>query len=206
MPDCHQPLLPDSFYHIYSRAIGQEKLFNCEDNYRFFLSKYTFHTSAVVKTFAYCLLPNHFHFLIRCRSFEDIQAYYQEKKEKALLSPELLPDFIMERFSNWLNSYSKAFNKVNNRKGSLFIDYMRRQPVPTSQLCATTFYIHHNPVHHRYVGSFMDWNWSSYKSLLSRGETALQRTEVLDWFNGIEGFTLYHAQTAHLEQAVVTEG
>jgi putative transposase len=207
MSDYHLPLLPDVFYHIYSRANGQEKLFKNEDNYRFFLSKYALHTSPVVDTFAYCLLPNHFHFLIRCKPFDDIQTYYMKVKEKVELLPSLLPDFMMERFSNWLNSYTKAFNKVNVRKGSLFVDYMRRQQIlEEEQLRATTFYIHHNPVHHGLSRSVKEWNWSSYKSFFSSGATALQRTTALQWFDGLDGFKAYHAEAVHLEQAVVTEG
>ncbi len=35
----------------------------------------------------------------------------------------------MERFSNFLNSYTKSFNKANNRKGALFMDYLKRSVV-----------------------------------------------------------------------------
>src|SRR3954467_5992335 len=120
MADYHHRINEDSLYHIYSRANGQEKLFKNQDNYRFFLEKYHFHLSPVIDTFAWCLLPNHFHFLVRSRSFEVIQTYYTKVKGKSPLLPDVLPEFMMERFSNWLNSYTKAFNKVYSRKGSLF--------------------------------------------------------------------------------------
>ena len=69
MPDYHIPLLPDKTYHIFSRAIGKEKLFLEDENHKFFLRKYKLHISPVADTFAYTLLPNHFHFLIRIKVF-----------------------------------------------------------------------------------------------------------------------------------------
>jgi putative transposase len=200
----HGPINPDTFYHIYSRANGQEKLFIIEDNYRFFLEKYKLHIHPVATTYAWCLLPNHFHFLVRSRTFEEIQLHYTMVKDRSELIPDLLPGFMMERFSNWLNSYTKAFNKVNERKGSLFVDYMRREPVLLhEQLEDTVAYIHRNPVHHGFVRRIEDWKWSSYRSFFSHGETSLERMAVLDWFHGIIGFERYHQQPVYLKNAVI---
>ncbi len=201
----HVPMEADCIYPFYSRAVGQEKLFKYEDNYRYFLTKYKLHINPIANTFAWCLLPNHFHFLIKVKSLDSIRFYYSAVK-KINFSAELLSDFIMERFSNWLNSYTKAFNKVNERKGSLFIDYMRRVQVNgDEQLSATIFYIHKNPVHHGLVKKLEDWKWSSYKSFFSNRETSLQKDEVIDMFQGIEAFAAFHQQTVYLKNAVVTE-
>ncbi len=206
MAKYHELLKPDGIFHVYSRAVGQEKLFKNEENYRFFLSKYKLHITPVADTFAWCLLPNHFHFLIQIKSFESIKALYKTVKRKDEFSFEQSPDFIMERFSNWLNSYTKAFNKVYERKGSLFIDYMRRVQVDEDeQLAATIFYIHKNPVHHGLVKNIEDWEWSSFKSHLSSKETSLQRDKVLNVFQGIDGFKEYHKQTIYLKSAAAAE-
>ena len=206
MPDYHVSMETDGIYHIYSRAVGQEKLFKCEDNYRYFLTKYKLHIPPVADTFAWCLLPNHFHFLVKVKSIDAIKSYYLAVKGRNNFSAEVVSDFIMERFSNWLNSYTKGFNKVYERKGSLFIDYMRRVRVHgDGQFSATIFYIHKNPVHHGLVKEVEDWKWSSYKSFFSKGETCLQREKVLDMFQSIDGFAAFHRQAIHLKNAVVTE-
>src|SRR6266487_4568348 len=99
----------------------------------------------------------------------------------------------MERFSNLLNSYTKAFNKKNSRKGGLFINLMRRvEIIDDSQFGATIFYIHKNPVHHQYAGSIGEWVWSSYNSLISKSPTMLLRDEVIEWFGGREQFEIFH--------------
>ncbi|MGB4776434.1 MAG: hypothetical protein WBP45_14755, partial [Daejeonella sp.] len=63
-------LLPSLYYHIYNHANGQDNLFLTPENYRFFLQQYTKHIYPVAHTLAYCLLPNHFHLLIRIRNEE----------------------------------------------------------------------------------------------------------------------------------------
>jgi putative transposase len=195
MPDYHIPLLPDHTYHVLSRAIGKEKLFLEDANYKFFLEKYKLHISPIAETFAYKLLPNHFHFLIRIKSVEEIEKYFKLKKRKHEFTIESAPEFAMERFGNLLNSYTKSFNKQYNRKGGLFIDTMRRIEVTEDhQLGSVIFYIHKNAVHHRYVSKIEQWRWSSYHSFLSIAPTLLLRKEVLDFFGGREQFITFHQQ------------
>lgn len=58
-------LQPGKFYHIYNRAVGSDVLFKSDDNYLYFLKKYGEYLGKYVETYAYCLLNNHFHLLIR---------------------------------------------------------------------------------------------------------------------------------------------
>lgn len=56
-----------SCYHIYNRGINGENLFVQEKNYYFFLNQWKKYLSPYFDVFAYCLMPNHFHFLVRVR-------------------------------------------------------------------------------------------------------------------------------------------
>lgn len=200
MPDYRLPLIPNQVYHIFNRAIGNEKLFKEDKNYFFFLQKYKQHIFPVADTFGYCLLPNHFHFLIRIKQEEKIVAHYlsSKKKEPQL---ELLSEFIMERFGNLFNSYAKAFNKEYSRMGNLFMDTMKRVEVENdAQFGTEVFYVHKNPVHHQYCEKIEDWKWSSYHSLLSNSHTLLLREELIDWFGNREKFINFH------RQAIVPKG
>ena len=111
MTDYHQPLLPGETYHLFSRAVGSEKLFLSADNYLFFLQKLKLHTSSVCQFYCYSLLPNHFHLLAKINDKEHIIKHFEEIKKVSYqpLQHDIC-DFIMERFSNFLNSYTKAFN------------------------------------------------------------------------------------------------
>ena len=206
MANYHIPLIPDGMYHILSRAIGNEKLFHNNDNYDFFLQKYKQYILPVADTFAFCMLPNHFHFLIQIKSFGHLEEYFIEKKKRKSIDLNQIPDLTMECFSNLLNSYSKSFNKVYKRRGSLFIDYLRRVEIMDDcQFGSTIFYIHKNPVHHGYVNSISSWRWSSYNKLIGKSATMLKRDEVLNWFGNVSAFKQYHEQPIHLKNAMIVE-
>ena len=101
----------------------------------------------------------------------------------------------MERFSNLLNSYTKSFNKRENRKGALFMDYMKRSIVNTdSDFTSFLWYVHKNAVHHGLTKNVGDWKYDSYQSLLSNAPTNLLRQEVLQWFGNKEKFIAFHQQ------------
>ena len=201
MNQYHQPLLPEQTYHLFSRAVGNEKLFLSAENYLFFLKKLKQHTSTVCDLYAYSLLPNHFHLLAKIKQEDEVGKQFEiMKKTKFNPLQHDLCDFIMERFSNFLNSYSKAFNKANKRKGALFMDYLRRSIVNNSgDFTSYVWYVHKNAVHHKLVNSIGAWKYDSYQSLISEAPTALLRNELMDWFGSKEAFIKFHQQTVDLK-------
>jgi putative transposase len=202
----HKDLIPDKIYHIYSRAVGAEKLFLTDENYRYFLQKFKHYILPIADIYTWTLLPNHFHFMIRIKNIELINLHFSNLKKGAELEPDNVSDFLMQCFSNLLNSYTKSFNKVNNRKGGLFIDYLRRISIENdTQFGATAFYIHKNAVHHGYCKNMEDWKWSSYNSFLNKEPKEPISIELLEWFGGIRGFLQYHSQPIYLKSAVIVE-
>ncbi len=94
------PLLPGNWYHIYNRGINGERLFYEEENYLYFLRLLTRYVLNVAEVYAYCLLVNHFHLLVRI--FDQ---------------PAKPPHQV---FSHLFNSYAQSINKRYDRTGSLF--------------------------------------------------------------------------------------
>jgi putative transposase len=207
MQDYHQPLLPSETYHLFSRAVGKEKIFIEDKNYIYFLNKLGFHTQKVADVFTYSLLPNHFHLVVRTKPFENIvENFVMIKKKK--FDPLIIdiPDFIMERFSNFLNSYTKSINKMYNRKGALFMDYLKRSKVEKeSDLTSFIFYTHKNAVHHGYTAQIGDWKNDAYPSLITDRPTKLLRNEVLNWFGGKEKFIEFHKQPVNIKETIFSD-
>ena len=144
-------LSSDSIYHIYNRANGNELLFKTEDNYRYFLQKYDSYISLIAETYCYFLMPNHFHFLVRIKGENDLTENFKDKIRKDNHKDQTgfknLSGLVSRQFSNLFNAYSKAFNKQQNRKGSLFIRPFKRKQVTDEQyLKKLVLYIHYNPV------------------------------------------------------------
>ena len=196
----YQPLLADNPYHIFSRANGSERLFTCKEDYLFFLGRYQKYIAPVADTFVYALLPNHFHFLIKVKPYSTLANRFKRSKKVKEEYEGWQPDYVMQQFSNMLNSYSKSFNYKYSRKGALFMDYLRRVEIDTDeQFSSTIFYIHKNPVHHGYCANLTDWQWSSFNAMISTAPTNLLRTEVLNWFGNLDKFIEYHCQPVYLK-------
>ena len=184
------PLQPGSYYHIYNRGVNRENIFREERNYAYFLRLYTKHITPVAETFAYCLLRNHFHLLVRIREYLQTDAV----SKTASVSTPVSPALASKAFNNFLTAYAKAINKAYERTGALFQHHFGRIPITSDRYYAALVrYIHHNPRKHGFVSNFRDWPYSSYHALLSDKPTRLERATVLDWFDGARGMRELHA-------------
>jgi len=190
-------LSSDRFYHIYNRANGNELLFKTEDNYRYFFQKYDSYISLIADTYCYCLMHNHFHFLVKIKGENDLTENLKDKirkdKKQDLTGFKNLSGLVSLQFSNLFNAYSKAFNKQQNRKGSLFIRPFKRKQVTDEQyLKKLVHYIHYNSVEAGLAKNPEYWKFSSYKSFLSKQTSQLKRADVISWFDDLDNFIYCH--------------
>lgn len=183
---------PEGFYHIYSHAVGSDNLYRSEENYKFFLRQYTRYINPVCGTYAYCLMPNHFHFLIKINEENDLIDYAENVKK--FQTDKWNPhEFVMQQFSNFLNSYAKAFNKRYKRRGALFVDYIRSKRINSDRyLLQLVQYIHFNPVKHGFCKKPIEWAYCSYETMRNTKFSLLKRAELLELFGGIRGFDESH--------------
>ncbi len=173
-------LQPSEIYHICSRGNNREDIFITSHDRDRFLELYEVHVTPGADTFAYCLLPNHFHILLR---FSEIEHWPSS-------DPGLSPS---RRISNLLNAYARTFNSDRGRVGALFQRPFRRVLVQTqTQLLYVLSYIHLNPQRHGHVDDFRKWRYSSLAAIQSAGPTLLARDEVLSWFGGRTAFLAAH--------------
>jgi len=191
-------LLPSDYYHIYNHANGGTNLFQEDENYSFFLKKYATHISPIADTLSYCLLPNHFHLLLKIKDEEILleNTFPKFKTLEKLMST----NYLSKQFSNFFSCYTQSFNRKYKRIGSLFRKNFKRKLVDgESYFSKVIHYIHANPVHHGFTKDISSWHWSSYNSILSEQPTQINRKEVLNWFGGREAFIRYHQQPIYLK-------
>jgi REP element-mobilizing transposase RayT len=181
------PLVAEEMYHIYNRAVGSENLFKSVRNYKYFLSKYDEYISLIADTFCYCLMPNHFHLLLRIKELNSLSRVLK-------INDAYSNNQISQQFSNLFNAYTKAYNKENGRLGSLFMKPFKRKQIKDEKyLKKVVHYIHYNPVKASIVEKPEDWKYSSYKSIIINKETKLNKQEVISWFDDIENFISCHS-------------
>jgi len=163
MPAKRPEYLPGHYYHFYNRGAHRISIFREDDNYLFALRKMKEYCRSLALTpIAYCLMPNHYHFLIR-----------QDGKDRAGLLPQRV-----------FNSYSKAYNKRYEHSGTLFEgDYrviLVENEVHLIHLCR---YIHANPVKHGLVADLAEWPYSNYLEWIGeRDGTLVDRDFVREHF------------------------
>ncbi len=196
-----EPLQPDSFYHIYNRGINGENIFKEDKNYTYFLTKYAHYLSPYVSTYAYCLLKNHFHLLIRTKSVEEIKLITNDNlgintSKNGVVKSETYKDVswvLSNAFASFFKSYAQSFNKVYHRTGRLFEEPFRRILVDSdSYFSEIIYYIHHNPQIHGFVNDFRDYPHSSYHSHLLTAATKLERAAVIAWFGNKVEYENFH--------------
>ena len=168
------PLDAGRVYHIYNRGNNFQDVFFNHQNYLLFLEKFTLYLNDFCKVYAYVLIPNHYHFLIR-------------------INDNLMPNEFGHQFMKFILSYTNKVNFKENRNGSLFLNNFKRILVDDeSYLKRLIFYIHYNPEKHEIIEDFRDYQFSSYRAYLSNKPSKISREEVLEYFGNINEFISFH--------------
>ena len=157
------------YYHLYNRTNNQELLFHDDDNYQFFLSKFQHHLSTSLSVIAYCLMPTHFHFLIRIESDDSL--------------------LISKNIAVLLRSYTRAINKRFNRNGNLFQQNTKAKKIADENYLLTLIsYIHQNPLRVKKCDRLKDWKYSSYQDLITIH--AITQSNISDAMTRSHGITI----------------
>jgi REP element-mobilizing transposase RayT len=201
MPHHLYPIENGKYYHIYNRGINGETLFREKTNYEYFFRLYEKYVDPVADTYAWCMMPNHFHLLIRFREKEEISdSPRPDRFQKPVRSGGGKKPH--QYFSNLFNAYTKAYNKRYYRHGALFERPFRRIEITHEKYFRNmVFYIHNNPVKHGFVEDMVEYPWSSYLTMVSVKPTKIERESVLGWFDSKNNFKLFH-QEKHEEKEI----
>jgi REP element-mobilizing transposase RayT len=146
-------------------------------------------------------MPNHFHFLVEIRSDNDIVKHMNQTDTFSQIQTakysnekrELLSLFLSKQFSKLFSSYTQSYNKVFERKGSLFIKNFKRKIInDENQFLHTVIYIHMNPVNHGFAEQPSQWKYSSFNRIINKGPAFVKRKSVLEYFGCKENFLYCH--------------
>lgn len=185
MPGRATPLINDYLYHVFNRGSEKRNIFLQPRDYRRFLQTSSYYQfpgpkpkfsqftksklnpfkslaeSRLVEIICYCLMPNHFHFLLR------------QRKENGI-------SIFMSQISN---SYTKYFNTKYNRIGALFQGVFKSVLVETDeQFIHLSRYIHLNPVVSDLVKKLEKYPWSSYHEYMQETKGLCFVGEILGHF------------------------
>lgn len=185
MPGRTTPLVNGEYYHIFNRGSEKRDIFTKPRDYSRFrqtLYYYQFlgpkpsfskfsksdlnsfkpnRSQKVVDILCYCLMPNHFHFLVKQLKDHGISTF----------------------ISQLSNSYTKYFNTRYRRIGPLLQGAFKAVRIETDeQLVHASRYIHLNPVVSGLVKMPQHYDWSSYIGYTTQKPTICVVNEVMGLF------------------------
>jgi putative transposase len=177
------------YYHIYNRGNNKNKIFFNEDNYIFFLKKVRHELSGYFDFLAYCLMPNHFHFLVQVKeevsgithpmtsSYSTTHPMTWSHRMNSSSKPHsnssdyydnILSKKISNKIAVLLRSYTRAVNIQEKRTGSLFQQKTKAKCLNefntsrNNYLTTCFYYIHQNPLNAGITNRLEDWKYSSF--------------------------------------------
>ena len=151
-------------YHVMLRGINRQRIFEDQEDYEKFLRLLKeYKAISGYKLFAYCLMGNHIHLLIKIED-EPIEQVFKR---------------IGSRFVYW-------YNIKYQRNGHLFQDRFKSEPVENDEYFLTVLrYIHQNPVKAKLCKKPEDYPYSSYEEF-EKDNTLIDKTYVFEIIDPLE--------------------
>lgn len=204
---------PEAFYHIFNQTNGKEDLFRSDENRRFFLSRFATFMLPFCYIHSYALMSNHFHFSLQIKSKAEIYSYISNLSNSTLsvrmqkfIALADIDDAVNETFhllicdqiKRFMTSYTRSFNNMYNRSGSLFRQKFKRSHFdPEVKFRYLQYYIHHNARKHKIVNNFLDYKYHSYIEIVNDSSIIINRSKVLDWFDDLNDFISFHSSSQY---------
>lgn len=168
--DCERFLQTLWFYHLIKPPVSFSKFNNLSQELKLEIEKQLSHLKPSICLYAFCLMPNHFHLLLKQEVEGNISSYVK----------------------NIIDSYTKFFNIKYQRNGPVFQGQFKAVRVSLDeQLTHLSRYIHLNPLTSYIVKDFeqlLSYPWSSLPQYLQDKEGFCDQSMVLNLFPSKEGY------------------
>jgi len=195
----------DHIFHIYNQGNNKQQIFFNGENYLFFLRKVKTYILPYADILAWCLMPNHFHFMVLVN---EVNIGVNLKTVGRARSDTDGGVTKMRTFNDsigiMLRSYTNAINKMHNRSGKLFREKTKAECITCIDGVTPSFYntssgtqinsidpekeypevcfhyIHQNPVRARLITEATDWEFSSARDYAGMRNGKLVNKEVAE--------------------------
>jgi len=207
------PIEYGGYYHIFNRGNNYENIFLENEDYSKFLEYTNIFITSIAEIYAWALLGNHFHFLLKIKDENEIgylnsnhansdDLMLKWKTVTLIDKDHKIPNKLYARkpsptrqINHLFSSYTKWFNSKYNRTGSLFTKNFQRKKINDEKyLRNLIIYIHQNPIHHDFCKQLNEYRWTSYLSVLSSNPTKINRKDVLTFFDDAVNFKYVHTK------------
>jgi REP element-mobilizing transposase RayT len=187
---------PGSLYHIYNRGNNQQFIYHNRENYLYFLNKVHQYITPRCSILAWCLMPNHFHFLV-----------HTDERSCTPVPKILIPSqHLTEGIRLLLSSYSKGINNQQQTTGNVFQQKTKAKCINEgeNQYDIIAFhYIHQNPKRAGLVIKMEEYEFSSFPDYLKMRNGALCNKKLAYKLLELNDATLYTDSYQMLEGNII---
>jgi REP element-mobilizing transposase RayT len=179
--DYWQPFKEEGYYHIYNRSNGKELIFKYAEDANEFLKRFSELVAPYCDVLAYCLMSNHFHFVLYCKPIDEVlkERVAKENSNMAKMFLEnqaTYNDFLVAQFARLFLGFSKYYNLKFKRNGNLFQKKFKRiQQKTLTKVVSRICYVHHNPLHHDAASFYDGYQFSSFNAYLNEKPTKIAK-------------------------------
>ena len=175
-------------YHVYNRGNQKQRIFFSPSNYQYFIRKMEKYIVPRADLLSWCLMPNHFHFLISANSSSDI---FSDRRGMPIQN-------LSEGIRLLLSTYTKGFNRAMNLTGNLFQQRTKAKPLISDAgdygLIAFN-YIHQNPIKAKLVHKMEDWPYSSFKDYIGKRRKSMCNLNLAKQLFNLESAEVFYENT-----------
>lgn len=170
-------ILANHFYHVYNQGNNRQLVFSDHEDCIGFLRRIRRHISPVCDILAYCLMPNHFHFLISTN----------ENSAETLTLGNIEITRLSNAFRLLTSQYVLEYNQKHQRSGSLFRQKTKAKLLDDHEKAFICFqYIHQNPVKADLVDKMEHYEYSSFKDYAKLRNGTLCNQTLANTYLGID--------------------
>jgi len=145
-------VVPGYPHHITQRGSRKQRTFFCDADYRRYLNLIGgAATNARLEIWAYCLMPNHVHFVIVPKNADSLARLFKEAHRR----------------------YTREINIRNNWQGHLWQERFHSTVMDEAHMIAAVRYVERNPVIAGLCSKPDEWPWSSAKAHIRKSEDKL---------------------------------
>jgi len=214
MPGRNITLVNESYYHVFNRGVASQKIFNCERDYHQFIDRMNYYRNNnlptgfaqlmdlplrtkrdlldqlevkkdyIVVIIAFCLMPNHFHLLLKQKTDNGISQF----------------------LSNLSNGFTRYYNIKHKRAGTLLQGRFKAVLVESDeQLIHLSRYIHLNPYSAGLVDTLPElkkYPYSSLAEFISNYEGFCNTDIVMGQFDNKDAYWHFVGDHADYQQSL----
>ncbi len=172
----------DNYFHVFQKAENGKFLFPSDECQQIFYNALQKVITPYADILGYCLLPDHYHLLIKVKKEKFRRNGYPNISQMLALN-----------LSRFIKNYNFWVNREYGLRGRLLRPFPNTTQVKDKdKLKEILTGIHLNPLYHKVSMNPMEYKGSSYKKILNKSSNSIKAEEAIECYGNVNDFIQHH--------------